>query len=85
VHRVRLATLKLARHFRRLMTGVAPYAAAASAALILWQAASTPWLAALSVPQTPAKTASAQVPAPTASVSAAAQNPSDAPSRIGVN
>jgi murein DD-endopeptidase MepM/ murein hydrolase activator NlpD len=40
VHRVRLATLKFARHFSRLMAGVAPYAAAASAALILWHAAS---------------------------------------------
>src|SRR5450755_515854 len=40
VHRVRLATLKFARHFSRLMATVAPYAASASAALILWHAAS---------------------------------------------
>jgi murein DD-endopeptidase MepM/ murein hydrolase activator NlpD len=40
VHRVRLATLKFARHFSRLMAAVAPYAASASAALILWHAAS---------------------------------------------
>jgi murein DD-endopeptidase MepM/ murein hydrolase activator NlpD len=40
VQRVRLATLKFARHFSRLMAAVAPYAASASAALILWHAAS---------------------------------------------
>jgi len=39
VHRVRLATLKFARHFSRSMAAVAPYAASASAALILWHAA----------------------------------------------
>jgi murein DD-endopeptidase MepM/ murein hydrolase activator NlpD len=39
VHRNNLGTSKLSRQFNRLMTGLAPYAAAASAALILWHAA----------------------------------------------
>jgi murein DD-endopeptidase MepM/ murein hydrolase activator NlpD len=47
-------------------------------ALIKFRTATAPWLAALSVPQTPATTASAQLPAPAASVPAAAQNSSDA-------
>jgi len=33
VHRIRFANLKFARHFSRLMAGLAPYAAATSAAL----------------------------------------------------
>ncbi len=40
MHRIRLAMLNFARHFSRLMTALAPYAAAASAALILWHAGS---------------------------------------------
>jgi murein DD-endopeptidase MepM/ murein hydrolase activator NlpD len=39
VHRNNLATLKLSKRFKGLMTRLAPYAAAASAALILWHAA----------------------------------------------
>jgi murein DD-endopeptidase MepM/ murein hydrolase activator NlpD len=42
VRRVRFAALNLARHFSLLMARVAPYAAAASAALILWHAARDP-------------------------------------------
>jgi murein DD-endopeptidase MepM/ murein hydrolase activator NlpD len=39
VHRNNLETSKLSRRFKGLMTRLAPYAAAASAALILWHAA----------------------------------------------
>jgi murein DD-endopeptidase MepM/ murein hydrolase activator NlpD len=39
VHRNNLAASKLSRNFKGLMTWLAPYAAAASAALILWHAA----------------------------------------------
>ena len=155
MHRIRLAILKFAGHFSRLMAGVAPYAASASAALILWHAASDAPLsgpsspapliypsrapldaasataaalavpqtgapavqqasvaatievvvgrndtldasfrrmaldpadlAALSAPQATARSASAQVPAPAASLPATARNSSDAPSRVAVN
>ncbi len=40
MHRIRYAMLKFARYFTRLMTALAPYAAAASAGLILWHAGS---------------------------------------------
>jgi len=117
VHRIRLATLKFAGHFSRLMAGVAPYAASASAALAVPQtgapavqqasvaatievvvgrndtldaifrrmALDPADLAALSAPQATARSASAQVPAPAASVPATARNSSDAPSRVAVN
>src|SRR3984893_9843585 len=39
VHRNNLENSKLSRRFKGLMTRLAPYAAAASAALILWHAA----------------------------------------------
>src|ERR1700688_3487898 len=39
VHRNNLGISKLSRRFKGLMTRLAPYAAAASAALILWHAA----------------------------------------------
>ncbi|MGB6355982.1 MAG: peptidoglycan DD-metalloendopeptidase family protein, partial [Steroidobacteraceae bacterium] len=39
MHRNNLGTSKISRRFKDLMTGLAPYAAAASAALILWHAA----------------------------------------------
>jgi murein DD-endopeptidase MepM/ murein hydrolase activator NlpD len=54
-------------------------------ALILFREASTPLLATLSAPQAPATTASAPIPATTASIPRAAQNSSDAPSRLAIN
>jgi hypothetical protein len=39
VHRNNLGTSKLSRRFKEMMTRLAPYAAAVSAALILWHAA----------------------------------------------
>ncbi len=50
MHRVRLAALKFAGHFSRLMAAVGPYAASASAALILWHAASDAPVSNLSSP-----------------------------------
>jgi murein DD-endopeptidase MepM/ murein hydrolase activator NlpD len=67
---------------RVLLPGAEPLSADA---LIIFRTASAPWLAALSAPQATARSASAQVPAPAASVPATARNSSDAPSRVAVN
>jgi murein DD-endopeptidase MepM/ murein hydrolase activator NlpD len=69
VHRNKLGTSNLSRRFKELMTRLAPYAAAASAALILWHAAR----------DTPASLAYAPVPLVYPNAPAATTPPPAAP------
>ncbi|HLN47925.1 MAG TPA: peptidoglycan DD-metalloendopeptidase family protein, partial [Steroidobacteraceae bacterium] len=79
MHRIRFTIAKFARHFSRLMAGLAPYAAAASAALILWHAANDTPVSVVSSPAPlvyPARAPSeARAPVEAASTAAASATP----------